>query len=276
MTPPPGAAAQPRPKRRLAWIIAALLGAVFVVLPAAWQAGAYGVTRTGTLRGATEGRPVTALRIMGGGADIAVSPRADQQVGYRAEVSWSRTKPSIEQSWHEGTLTLTPHCSEEDSWPANRSSSCSVRLGVTVPAGLPVTVSSVSGRVEIGGLGGAVDVRVDSGQLGLTGLRGPVHARIGSGTLLATALTTPEAVLSVGSGRADIGFVTPPDHVTADIRDGHLALNFPEATRFRVATRTGTGRIGLAPELSDPASPRILDLSAGDGGIDAQYPQLLP
>lgn len=275
MTTLPGAAAPPRPKQRLAWILAALLGAVFVVLPAAWQAGAYGVTRTATLRGGSEGRPVTALRIVGGGADIAVSPRGDQEVGYRAEVAWSRTKPTVEASWHEGTLTLTPHCSDQDSRLSSGLSS-SVRLGVTVPAGLPVTVTAVSGRVEISGLGGAVDARVDSGRLGLTGLRGPLRARVGSGRLSATALASTEVELAIGSGRGDIGFVAPPDRVTADIGDGRLDLGFPEATRFRTGTQTGWGRIDLAPELSDPASPRSLDLSVGNGRIAARYPELLP
>ncbi|MFD9302062.1 hypothetical protein ACFWCB_05050 [Streptomyces sp. NPDC060048] len=270
-----GAATPPRPRHRLAWILAALLGAVFVALPAAWQAGAYGATRTGTLHGSSEGRPVTALHIEGGGANITVSPRGDEQVGYRAELSWSRARPVIAESWQDGALTLTPRCPDDDSWLTG-ALSCSILLRVTVPAGLPVTVTAAAGRVDISGLGGAVDARVESGRINLTGLRGTVRARVGSGLLNATVLTSPEAEFHVGSGRAVVGFTTPPDRVRADIGDGRLALTVPEATRFRVTTSTGWGRNEVEPELSDPASARTLELAVGSGRIAAGYPRPTP
>lgn len=271
---PAGTAPPPRPKHRILWILAALLGAVFVALPAAWEAGAYGITRTGTLHGGSAGHPVTALRIAGGGANITVRPRGDQAVGYRAEVAWSRQKPVIEESWQDGTLTLTPHCPHEDSW-LTAAVSCSVQLGVGVPAGLPVTVTAASGRVDIGGLGGAVDVRVDSGRVQLAGLRGAIRARVGSGRVEATALTSPEIDLVIGSGRAAVDFVAPPQKVTADIGDGRLALTVPDATTFRVGSRAGWGRIDLGAGMSDPASPRTLDLTVGSGRADARYPDLM-
>ncbi|WP_405496978.1 hypothetical protein [Streptomyces sp. NBC_00096] len=272
---PPAAGTPGRPRHRLAWILAALLGAVFVVLPAALQAGAYGATRTGTLRGGSAGHPVTALHITGADTNITVRPRGDQQVGYRAEIAWSRRKPVIVESWQDGTLTLTPHCPDDDS-VLGAALSCSVQLGVTVPAGLPVTVTADSGRVDISGLGGAVDVRVDSGQVRLSAIRGAVRARVGSGRLVATALTSPEFGLAVGSGRAAVDFLAPPGEVTADIGDGRLALTVPEATAFRVTTRTGSGRIDLAPALSDPGAARTLDLGVGSGRVDARYLDLLP
>ncbi|AWZ06359.1 hypothetical protein [Streptomyces sp. ICC4] len=264
----------PRPKRRLLWILAALLGAVFVVLPAAWQAGAHGVTRTATLHGGSAGHPVTALRITGGSANITVRPRGDQEVGYRAEVAWSRKQPVIEESWQDSILTLTPRCPHEDSWLTG-GFACSVQLGVGVPAGLPVTVAASSGSVDIGGLGGTVDARIDSGRLQLTGLRGAIRARVGSGRAAATALTSPEIELAIGSGRAAVDFAAPPQKVSADIGDGRLDLTVPDATAFRVTSRTGRGRIDLGAGLSDPGSPRTLDLTVGSGRADARYPDLL-
>lgn len=270
---PSGAAApaRPRPRRRFAWIVAALLGAVVVVLPAAWQAGAYGVTRTGTLHGGSDGRPVTALHIMGGDAHVSITPRGDAEVGYRAEVAWSRAKPAIEESWQDGTLTLTPRCPDGTSW-LTTGFSCSVQLRVSVPAGLPVKVAAASGRVDISGLAGAVDARVDSGRISLTGLRGAVRARVGSGNLHATALTSPQLDLSVGSGLASVDFVAPPDRIRADTGSGRLAVTVPEATRFRVTTRKGAGRCDVEAGLSDPASPRTLELSVGSGAIWAGLP----
>ncbi|MFJ6795123.1 hypothetical protein [Streptomyces sp. NPDC091268] len=265
----------PRPRRRAAWILAALLGAVLVVVPAVWQVSAYGTTRTGALRGGSGGRPVAALEIEAGSARVTVSPRGDQDVAYRAEVSWSLKAPTIEERWRGDTLKLTPHCPAEDSWVTS-GLGCSVQLAVTVPANLPVKVTAGSGRVDISGLGGSVDADVASGAVNLTGLRGALRARVGSGTLRAAALTSPEADLRIGSGRAVADFVTPPDRVTGRVGEGRLALTVPEATRFRVESRVGWGRCDVAEELRDPASPRVLDLSVSAGRIAASYPGLTP
>lgn len=74
----PAAAEGPRRRHRKAWITAALLSAVLVVAPATWQVWSWGSTRSGTLSGTLsgggDGRPVTALEIVGGDADITVTP----------------------------------------------------------------------------------------------------------------------------------------------------------------------------------------------------------
>ncbi|MFI1647091.1 hypothetical protein ACH4XT_09120 [Streptomyces avidinii] len=270
MTP---AAEAARRRQRRAWITAALLGAVLVVAPATWQAWSWGTARSGTLDGGSEGRPVTALEVVGGGADITVTPRADHEVGYRATVGWSLKAPTIEESWLGDTLRLTPHCPGEDFWPL-AGAGCSVRLAVTVPVDLPVKVTAGSGRVALSGLGGTVDMEVDSGRVDLVGLRGPLRATVGSGRLQATGLSTPRADIRVGSGRAVATFVTPPDAVDARVGSGRLALTVPAATPFRVSCASGSGSGGceVPDALRDPASPRTLDIEVGSGRARAAYP----
>ncbi len=258
-------------RHRRAWIVAALLSAVLVVAPAAWQAWSWGTARSGTLSGGSEGRPVTALEVVGGGADITVTPRADHEVGYRATVGWSLKAPTIEKSWLGDTLRLTPHCPGEDFWPL-AGAGCSVRLAVTVPVDIPVKVTAGSGRIALSGLGGAVDTEVDSGRIELVGLRGPLRAKVGSGRLQATGLTTPRADIRVGSGRGAATFVTPPDGVSARVGSGRLALTVPAATRFRVSCTSGSGSCEVPDALRDPASHRTLDLEAGFGRARAAYP----
>ncbi|MEU9163653.1 DUF4097 family beta strand repeat-containing protein [Streptomyces sp. NPDC048424] len=259
-----------RPGQRLAWTVAALLSALLVVAPAAWQAWSYGNTRSDTLIGDSGGRPVSALEIVGGDADVTVTPRADREVGYRATIGWSLRAPTIEQSWLGDTLRLTPRCPGEEFWPA--AGPCSVRLGVTVPEGIPVKVTAGSGRVLLSGLGGAVDAEVDSGRVELVGLRGALRAKIGSGTLQATGLTGPQAEIRIGSGRADAAFATPPDRVSARVGSGRLDLIVPTATRFRVRCESGSGSCEVPEALRDAGSSRTLDLEAGVGRAQATYP----
>ncbi|MGI5448122.1 hypothetical protein ACQEVM_20645 [Streptomyces sp. CA-243310] len=263
--------AAPRAGRRTAWLAAAWLGAVLVVIPAAWQAWTYANTRQGSTSGSSAGRPVTALEIVAGGYDVTVTPRADRQVSYRADLGWSFRRPTIEESLLGDTLRLTPHCPGGTGDSGLPGLGCSVRLFVTVPADIPIKVTAGSGRVDIGGLGGAVDADVDSGALHLTGLRGPVRARVGSGQLDATALTSPRAELRVGSGRATAAFLTPPEQVTARAGSGRVDLIFPTATRFRVDCEAGVGRCEVDGALRDPAASGTLTLSAASGRAHAGY-----
>ncbi|MFG2235529.1 hypothetical protein ACGFNX_36955 [Streptomyces sp. NPDC048723] len=267
MTPDEGS----RRRHRKAWITATLLSAVLVVAPATWQVWSWGSTRSDTLRGGSDGRPVTALEIVGGDADITVTPRADHEVGYRATVSWSLKTPTIEESRLGDTLRLTPHCPGEGFWPA-AGAGCSVRLAVTVPVDIPVKVTTRSGRIALSGLGGTVDTEADSGQIEIVGLRGALRAKVGSGHLHATGLASERAEIRVGSGRAVATFVTPPDEVTARVGSGRLALTVPAATRFKVRCEAGAGRCEVPDALRDPASPRSLDIEAGVGRAQAAYP----
>ncbi|MFJ6480325.1 MULTISPECIES: hypothetical protein [unclassified Streptomyces] len=267
----PAAADGPRRRHRLAWIIATALSAALVVVPAIWQVWSWESARSSTLYGGSDGRPVTALEIVGGDADITVTPRADHEVGYRAAVSWSLKAPTIEQSRLGDTLRLTPHCPGEDFWPVG-GAGCSVQLAVTVPVDIPVKVTTRSGRIALSGLGGTVDTKADSGQVEIDGLRGALRAEVGSGHLRATGLTSPRAEIRVGSGRAVTTFVTPPDEVTARVGSGRLALTVPEATRFKVRCETGAGRCEVPDALRDATSPRSLDIEAGVGRARAAYP----
>ncbi|MFG2617391.1 hypothetical protein ACGFXC_07175 [Streptomyces sp. NPDC048507] len=267
MTPaadPPAPDPAVRRKHRGAWHAAAALGSVLVLLPAGWQVWTHGAGQRAVLRGGSDGRAVTAVEIVAGAADLAVTARADADVGYRADVRWAFGRPDIERSWVGDTLRLTPSC-PGDTLDRADAPGCSVRLAVSVPTGIPVTVSGTSGRITVSGLEGPVDADTGSGTLVLEGLRGPLRARSASGTLRTVGLASRQADLSAGAGRADVRFLVPPDRVTARAGTGRLDLTVPPATRYRVTSRAGAGRCEVQDGLSDPAAPRTLDLSADSG-----------
>ncbi|MFD7031053.1 hypothetical protein ACFWAR_23765 [Streptomyces sp. NPDC059917] len=263
--------AHPRPRHRTAWTVAAALSAVLIVAPGAWKLWNQQAGESGVLRGGSGGRTVTALEIDAGAASVTVSPRADQQVAYRADVLWSSGRPEIEESWLGGTLRLTPHCPGVDG-RLRAGPGCTVDLGVSVPADLPVKVTGDSGKVDISGLGGAVDVEIGSGPVRLTALRGPLRAVVGSGSLEAAALTSPEADIRTGTGSAVARFLTPPGRLTARADSGTVQVTVPEATRFQVAGRVGSGSLEVAREMRDPAAPGHLDLAVESGRAQARYP----
>ncbi|MFE5541872.1 hypothetical protein [Streptomyces sp. NPDC056492] len=259
-----------RRPRRAAWIVVAVLSAVLVLAPAARQIWSYASTESGTLSGGSGERPVTSLEIEAGSADVRITPRSDGRVVYDARASWTAGAPKIEESWLGDTLKLTPRCPAVAEF-LESGVGCSVDLGVTVPAGMPVKVTAGSGTVVISGLGGAVDAEVGTGTLRLSALRGPLRAGIGSGSLEASGLSSPQAEIRAGAGSAAVRFAAPPERVTARAGSGRLRLTVPEATRFRVTARTGAGRCDVAPGMDDPSAPGRLDISADAGRAEAGY-----
>ncbi|MFD0356056.1 hypothetical protein ACFVHW_20310 [Streptomyces sp. NPDC127110] len=258
--------------QRLAWYTAAALSAVLVVSAAAWQAGTGAGVHRGTAVGGSGGRTVTAVEVVAGPSDVSVTPRGDAQVGYRAELTWSFREPEVEESWLGDTLRLTPHC-PADSFGIGigAGSGCSVRLAVTVPAGVPLKVSGGSGRIGVSGMAAAVDAETGAGTLVLADLRGPLRARVGDGTLRATGLTVPQADIRAGAGRADARFAAPPEQVTARAGAGRLELVLPPDTRYRVSCRAGLGRCEATDPLNDPAAARTLDIAVEAGHATASY-----
>ncbi|GHE35371.1 hypothetical protein [Streptomyces vinaceus] len=265
-----GGAGRGRRPRRTAWIVVAALSAVLVVAPAARQVWAYASTESGTLSGGSGERPVSAVEIDAGGADVRLTPRSDGRVAYEARVRWSAAAPEIEESWLGDTLRLTPRCPAVADLVAS-GFGCSVDLGVTVPAGIPVKVTAGSGTVAISGLGGSVDAEVGAGTLLLSALRGPLRASVGSGSLDASGLSSAQAEIRAGAGSAVARFAAPPDRVTARAGTGRVRLTVPAATRFRVTARVGAGRLDIAPGMDDPAAPGRLDISADAGRAEAGY-----
>ncbi|MFD9727398.1 hypothetical protein [Streptomyces sp. NPDC059072] len=261
---------RPRRRHRRTWITVALVGALLVLLPTVWQAWSLGTVRREVLPGGSDGRSVSALEIVGGDADITVTPRGDRQVGYRAEVAWSLGRPSVETSRLGDTLRLTARCPGADSWQVF-AAGCSVKLAVTVPAGIPVKVTARSGRVSLSGLGGTVDAEVDSGRVEINGLRGPLRAKVDSGRLHAADLTSPQIDVRVGSGNAAVTFIAPPDQVVGKVGSGRLAVFVPVATTFRTTCDAGSGRCEVPDGLRDETAPRTLDMEAGSGRAQALY-----
>ncbi|MEU3403196.1 hypothetical protein ABZ766_04470 [Streptomyces sp. NPDC006670] len=261
------AGAAPR-GQRLAWYTAAALSAVLVLAAAGWQVRADVGARSGVATGGSAGRAVTALEVDGGGADVTVTPRGDREIGYRADLRWTFKPPSVEESWLGDTLKLSAHCPGEDLGVSG-GTGCSVRLAVTVPAGIPLRVSGGSGRVTVSGLAGTVDADMGSGALVLADLRGPLRVRVGAGTLDASGLAVPQADVRAGSGAARLAFAAPPDRVAARLGAGRLELVLPSATRYRVTCRAGAGRCETDEALSDPAAGRTLDLDVDAGHASA-------
>ncbi|MFK8909094.1 hypothetical protein [Streptomyces sp. YS-3] len=254
----------PRPRHRGRWILVAVLSALFVVAPLGIEVYAQLARQTTshTSVETSDRHPVRTVEVDAGNAELTVVPGAEGEVRVQERLSWSLRKPKVRKEWDGDTLRLRPEC---DGRFAVTSLGCSVQLDLTVPAGVGLTVRSGSGGVRVSGLTGPIDVHGGSGTVKLYGVRGPLKAVVGSGSVSGAAIGSAGAEVRSGSGHAELEFVTAPRKVTAATGSGNVELFLPIGSHYRITGSKGSGTRHIDDSLRDPASDRLIDLSAGSG-----------
>ncbi|OAR25694.1 hypothetical protein A8W25_09060 [Streptomyces sp. ERV7] len=259
-----------RPRHRGRWSLVALLSALFVVAPLGIEVYAQYARQTTshTSVETRDHRPVKAVEVEAGSAELTVAPGGEGEVRIQERFSWSLRKPRVRKEWDGDTLKLRPEC---DGRFAVTSLGCSVQLDLTVPAGVDLRVRSGSGTVRVSGLTGPLDIDGGSGSVKLYGVSGPLKARVGSGSFSAAAIGSAEAEVRSGAGHAEVEFLKPPRRVTASAGSGSLELFVPTGSRYRIQGTKGSGARHIEESLRDPAAPRTLDVSAGSGTATVDY-----
>jgi hypothetical protein len=264
-------AADDRPRHRAAWIVVAVVGALFVVAPFTFSLMADSISRTDSYESPDNGRPhaVSAVEVDAGAAQVTVTTGAAGQVTMNGSLTWSVKRPKIERTWDGDTLKVHSRC---DGFVDRFVQNCQVDLKLTVPAGVRLKVKTGSGPVKVRDLTGPVDLDGGSGTLNLYRLKGNVRAKVGSGTIQASQLSSPEADLDSGSGSVAAEFVAAPQRVKASTGSGSVSITVPEGTRYQVMGGKGAGSRDIPPGLDDKNSDRILDVSSGSGSVSVGYP----
>ncbi|MFI6682169.1 DUF4097 family beta strand repeat-containing protein [Streptomyces sp. NPDC050485] len=260
-----------RPRHRTAWIVTALLAALFIVAPFAFLTVADAVSETAAYASPGNGQrhPVSAVEVDAGAAQVTVTPGAAGEVRMTGRLNWSMKRPKVEEKWVGDTLKVHTHC---DGFVDRYLQNCTVELNLTVPAGIRLKVRGGSGAIRVRDLTGPVDLAGGSGAIKLRGLKGTVKARVGSGELNATQLAGPEADLSAGSGTVNGEFTAPPRRVRASAGSGTVTVTVPGPDRYQVLGGRGSGDRSIQKDLVDENSDRILDVSSGSGSVTVQYP----
>ena len=283
--PPAG----PPPRRRgraAALIIGGVLTFAFVgwailtlVTLTSWQTGDGSKNFAGSVK-----RVV--VHSAAGGVTITGTAPTD---GRTATASWHSRwyffRPSVHASLAaDGTLTVSTNCRQK--W---LPISCNVRLGLGVPAGVPITVSSsgggvtansltgylvisssgggvhlehVSGGARVSSSGGGINLNDVSGTLTLDSSGGGIHGVTRSGTVDASS----------SGGGINLTFSDPPQNVRARSSGGGVRIAVPEVSGdYRIKASSSGGGVHVDIPSNDRSS-RLVDVSSSGGGVRVTRP----
>jgi DUF4097 and DUF4098 domain-containing protein YvlB len=211
-------------------------------------------------------------------------------------LSSSFARPSFSHRSGPDGLALNPQCHV----PAG---TCSLHFGLSVPAGLPVHVSSAFGELDARGLYGTVALADTSGNMSVSQLSGTVHVTDGFGTIAAsglsgriqldnnsgdiqaagvtgdtrlqdsfgaisvTGLAAADVVASNNSGDISLTFTKVPQRVNVTDSFGSITLVLPAGpATYRVQTRNSFGSTTVSVPQS-PSARNVITASDNSGDI---------
>jgi hypothetical protein len=161
-------------------------------------------------------------------ADAIVRPGADSRIVVDGTLRGSLRRPAF--SWRPAGAGLVLH----SSCLLGFTGSCTMAYDVSVPRGLPVTVTDATGNLTVSGFSGQV-------------------------------------TLSDGSGDITLTFAKAPKRVAVTDGSGDITLILPRgSTAYQVRARSASGDVSDAVKTS-PSSPNVIIASDGSGDVSIGY-----
>ena len=235
-------------------------------------------------------------RVTSSNGDLTVRPGAGRRIVVRGRLSGSFARPAFSYHSTAAGLALDPRCRV----PAG---TCRLELGVTVPAGFPVSVSETFGELSAQGLRGTIalsdnsgdltasrltgtvrlansfgtltasrlagSIQLDnnSGDIQAAGLTGDTRLQDSFGTIAVTGLDAADVVARNNSGDISLTFTKVPRQVNVTDSFGSITLVLPPGTAtYRVQTRDSFGTTNVSVPQS-PSARNSITASNNSGDI---------
>jgi hypothetical protein len=219
-----------------------------------------------------------------------------ERKNFAQKLSGSFVRPTFSHTWTADSLNLNPQCHV----PAGN---CSLNLGLTVPARLPVSVSEsfgtldaqdlhgtvalsdnsgdltasrLTGNVRLAGtfgtltasgLAGSIRLDNSSGDIRAAGITGDTRLQDSFGTISVTGLAAADVVARNNSGDISLTLTKVPRQVNVTDSFGNITLVLPAGvTAYRVATRNSFGSTTVSVPRSATAK-NVITASNNSGDI---------
>jgi hypothetical protein len=219
-------------------------------------------------------QPVTSLNVQSYAGQVQVTAAPVTHVEVTETIAYFYRPPTVTQSVSRGRLLLADRQCANDT--------CSVSFAVKVPLGVTVSVTSASGGVTVSGTSGAnvhsgrapviatnihgpLTVSTNGGPLQINGLTGTLRADTAGGPLIATRVSSATAVVTTGSGPAQITFSAAPESVSVSTRGGLAQLIVPGGP-YALTTNTG-GALQTIAIATSSAAHRAINVTTGGGRL---------
>ncbi|MFI2368429.1 DUF4097 family beta strand repeat-containing protein [Streptomyces sp. NPDC018833] len=197
---------------------------------------------------------ITAVRLENGSGGVTVNgTEGNGRMSLHRKVEYKGDKPQGTTHRIEDGVLVLGGC----------GSRCSVTYTVDVPANVPVTGTVSSGAVSLAEVG-AVKVTTSSGRIEMNGVSGPVEVRTSNGRITGQDIEGRRIQAETSNGAIDLSAVTP-QNVQAKTSNGDITLTVPDAG-YKVTTQSNNGDKNI-DVTNDPSGEYQLDLTTSNGDI---------
>jgi hypothetical protein len=207
---------------------------------------------------------VTQIVVEIGTGDVTVLP-GDAGVSIHRHLTWSWTKPTIEEVWDGTTLHIRTRC------PAVQfGSGCGVDYTMRVPADVSLVTRTSTGDVSVSGLRGDLALSTSTGDIRLTGASRALSLHTSTGDITASKVTSSEVDANVSTGDVTLGFDRTPTSVHANTSTGDVRISVPSGDPYRVQVSTNTGDTDIRV-VQDPTSTNLIAVRTHTGDVHIRY-----
>ncbi|WP_019145988.1 DUF4097 family beta strand repeat-containing protein [Aeromicrobium massiliense] len=194
-------------------------------------------------------------------ADVRLVPGDGEDIRVRAEVDESLLSTDFELRRSGDAIAVAADCI---TW---LSPGCGAEVTVEVPDGVPVEVTTTSGRAEVRDLETDVLVRTGSGDVVVGGKLATVSVTTGSGSVSSRDLDAVELKVVTGSGDVDAVLVEQPYALAVKTDSGDVEATLPDGERtYQVKTSSDDGDVTSDLE-DDPDGEGLVSLQSDSGDV---------
>lgn len=200
-------------------------------------------------------------------AAIRLTPSDDDQVHVTLRGSYSGTKPTLDVSSSGDETEIRGGC--PDGWfiffPLNI---CRVRIDVSLPPSLDVTVGGQNGAITAEDLTGSLDLTTTNGAIEVDGSSGILVLHTTNGRIEVDDSTATDVQARTTNGAVHLSFSDAPDQVAANSTNGEIRIVVPDdGTEYFVDANTTNGRIDTEDVPGDRRADRTITAETTNGGV---------
>jgi hypothetical protein len=230
---------------RRGWLTAGTVLTVLAVTVGPLTAGLWLARQTET-RHQTHPFSGTHVELAFDGLDVLILPGKDGEIAVDGQLTWSLSKPELDERWDGRTLHLTA----ADCPPIAVGPPCTVHYTLRVPPGSAITATIRSGDLTVRDTSGDLDLSAGGGDVAATDIRSSrVSIRTSSGDIGLRFTHEPEQVeTTTNRGNITIGV---PSHTTYNltVEASEPGIDVPHdpTARHAITAHTDTGKVRIQP-----------------------------
>jgi hypothetical protein len=245
--------------RTLVTVVGTILGALVLVGLFLLLAVAMRDTRVETQVVELDGSAQVVLQATN--ADVRLVPGDGKDLRVRAEVDESLLSTDFELRRSGDAIAIAADCI---TW---LSPGCGADVTVEVPDGVPVELTTTSGKAEVRDLDTDVLVRTGDGDVVVGGKLATVAVTTDSGSVTSRDLDAVELKVTTDSGDVQVAMVEQPYALAVTTDSGDVEATVPDGERtYQVKTRSDDGDVTSDLE-DDPEGEGLVSLRTDSGDV---------